>query len=113
MSSRQTTCGKDTQEMDADDPAALDTLLSVTAAAAALGLRPATMKQYILTERLAGVRVPWGHRVRLCVPRADIARYRRDSLGGKVWDKRKDSLARATGEDTITGDADEDEKAMH
>jgi len=27
--------------------------------------------------------------------RADIARYRRDSLGGKGWDKRKDTLMRA------------------
>jgi len=94
-------------------PPTLDTLLSVTEAAAALGLRPATVKQYILTERLAGVRVPWGRRVRLCVPRGDIARYRRDSLGGKGWDKRKDALMKAKGEGTIKGDADEDQKAMH
>lgn len=38
--------------------------------------------------------------------RADIARYRRDSLGGKGWDKRKDTLMRAKGEGAIKGDAD-------
>jgi len=47
------------------------------------------------------------------VARADIARYRRDSLGGKGWDKRKDTPMRAKGEGAIKGDADEDEKAMH
>jgi len=97
--------------MDADNPIAPDTLLSVTEAAAALGLRPATIKDYILTERLAGVRVPRGQRVRLCVPRAEIERYREDSLGGKGWDKRKDTPLRVTGEETSKGNADEDEKA--
>ena len=46
------------------------------------------------------------------VARADIARYRQDSLGGKGWDKRKDTLMRAKGEGAIKGDADKDEKAM-
>ena len=96
--------------MDADDTPAQHTLLSVTEAAAALGLRPATIKQYILTERLAGVRIPHGQRVRLFVPRAEVERYRQDSLGGKGWDKRKNTSLPAKGEETIKGDADEDEK---
>ncbi len=36
--------------MDPHDTTAPDSLLSVAEAAAALGLRPATVKQYILTE---------------------------------------------------------------
>ena len=95
--------------MDADNPIAPDTLLSVTEGAAALGLRPATIKDYILTERLAGVRVPYGHTVRLFVPPAEVERYRHDALGGKGWDKRRDKHVTVKGEGTIKGDPNEDE----
>lgn len=97
--------------MDTDDTTAQDILLSVTEAATALGLRPATIKQYILTERLASVRVLHGHRIRLCVPRAEVERYRQDALGGKGWDKRRDTPMLAKDEGTMKGDAAEDEKA--
>jgi len=96
--------------MDTDDPTTPGTLLSVSEAAAALGLRPATIKDYILTARLAGVRLPYGHTVRLFVPRTEVERYRQDSLGGKGWDKRKDNLMRGKGEETMKGDPNEDEK---
>jgi len=99
--------------MDTDDPTTPDTLLSVAEAAAALGLRPATIKQYIQTGKLAAVRLPQGQRARVFIPRADITRYRRDSLGSKGWDKRKVALMGAKGEDAIKGGADEEGKALH
>jgi len=101
--------GKDTRSMDTGDTTAPDTLLSVPEAAAALGLRPATIKDYILTERLAGVRVPYGHTVRLFVPPAEVERYRHDALGGKGWDKRRDKQVTVKGEETMKGDPNEDE----
>ncbi len=97
--------------MDPHDTTAPDSLLSVAEAAAALGLRPAIVKQYILTERLASVRVPRGHRTRVFVPRADVERYRHDALGGKGWDKRTDKHVTVKGEGTMKGDPTEDEKA--
>ncbi len=101
--------GKDTPSMDTDDPTDQDTLLSVSEAAAALGLRPATIKDYILTERLAGVRLPRGHRVHLFVPRAEVERYRHDALGGIGWDKRRDKQVTVKGEETMKRDPNEDE----
>jgi hypothetical protein len=103
--------GKDTRSMDTGDTTTPGTLLSVPEAAAALGLRPATIKDYILTERLAGVRVPYGHTVRLFVPPAEVERYRHDALGGKGWDKRRDKHVTVKGEGTIKGDPNEDETA--
>jgi len=72
--------------MDANAP---DTLLSLRDAAAALGLRPATVKQYIQKGQLAAVRLPHGNATRLYVAPADIERYRRASLGAQGWDKRR------------------------
>ncbi len=47
--------------MNADKTDEQGTLLSLRDTAAALGLRPATVKQYILRGRLAAVRVPCVH----------------------------------------------------
>ncbi len=66
--------------MDADETDAPETLLSLRAAAAR-GLRSATVKQYILRGQLAAVRVPCGHATRLFVAPAELERYRRASLG--------------------------------
>jgi len=75
--------------MDADETDAQETLLSLTEAAAALGLRPATVKQYILRGQLAAIRVPHGHATRLYVAPAEIDRYRRASLGAQGWTTRR------------------------
>jgi len=75
--------------MDADETDAPETLLSLHDAAAALGLRPATVKQYILRGQLAAVRVPCGNATRLYVAPSEIDRYRRASLGAQGWDKRR------------------------
>jgi len=74
--------------MDTDKTDAPETLLSLRDAAAALGLRPATVKQYILRGHLAALRVPQGNAIRLFVAQAEIDRYRQESLG-KGWDKRR------------------------
>jgi hypothetical protein len=66
------------------------TLLSLRDAAIALGLRAATVKQYILRGQLAAVRVPHGHATRLYVTPVEIDRYRRTSLGTQGWDKRRE-----------------------
>jgi len=58
-----------------------DTLPSLRAAAAALGLRPATVKQDIQQGQLAALRVPSGHATRLYVAHVEIDRYRCASLG--------------------------------
>jgi len=60
-----------------------------SAPALGLGLRPATVKQYILRGQLAAVRLPQGNATRLYVAPADIERYRRASLGAQGWDKRR------------------------
>ncbi len=65
------------------------TLLSLKDAAAALGLRPATVKQYIQKGQLAAVRIPCGNAIRLFVARAEIERYRHASLGGQGWTNRR------------------------
>jgi len=75
--------------MDTDETDAPETLLSLRDAAAALGLRPATVKQYILRGQLAAVRGPCGHATRLYVAPSEIDRYRRASLGAQGWDKRR------------------------
>ncbi len=75
--------------MDADETDAQGTLLNLRDAAAALGLRPATVKQYILRGQLAALRIPQGHATRLYVAQAEIDRYRRASLGAQGWDKRR------------------------
>ncbi len=78
--------------MDADETDKTDvqgTLLNLRDAAAALGLRPATVKQYILRGQLAAVRIPCGHAPRLYVAPSDIDRYRRASLGGQGWTARR------------------------
>ncbi len=75
--------------MDADETDAPETLLSLRDAAAALGLRPATVKQDILRGQLAAVRVPCGNATRLYVAPSEIDRYRRESLGVQGWDKRR------------------------
>ncbi len=72
--------------MDADET---DTLLSLRDAAATLGLRPATVKQYIQKGQLAAVRVPYGNATRLYVTHVEIDRYRCASLGAQGWDKRR------------------------
>jgi len=71
------------------DTTAPDTLLSVSEAATTLGLRPATVEQYIQKGQLAAVRVPYGHATRLSVTHVEIDRYRRASLGAQGWDKRR------------------------
>ncbi len=75
--------------MDAHETDAPETLLSLRDAAAALGLRPATIKQYILRGQLAAVRVPYGNATRLYVAHVEIDCYRCASLGTKGWDKRR------------------------
>ncbi len=75
--------------MDADETDAPETLLSLRAAAAALGLRPATVKQYILRGQLAAVRLPHGATTRLFVTPTERERYRRASLGAQGWHKRR------------------------
>jgi len=65
-------------------------LLSLKDAAAALGLRPATVKQYIQKGQLAAVRIPCGNAIRLFVARAEIERYRHASLGGQGWTNRRE-----------------------
>ncbi len=79
--------------MDADETDAQGTLLNLRDAAAALGLRPATVKQYILRGQLAAVRLPHGHATRLYVAQAEIDRYRRASLGAQGWHKRRARVA--------------------
>jgi len=76
--------------MDADETDAPETLLSLRDAAAALGLRPATVKQYILRGQLAAIRLPQGSATRLYVAPSEIDRYRRASLGTQGWDKRRE-----------------------
>ncbi len=71
-----------------EDADAQETLLNLRDAAA-LGLRPATVKQYILRSQLEAVRRPHGHATRLFVAPAEIDRYRRASLGAQGWDKRR------------------------
>ncbi len=80
--------------MDADETDAQGTLLNLRDAAAALGLRPATVKQYILRGQLAALRVPHGTVTRLFVAHTEIARYRRASLGGQGWDDRRARVAK-------------------
>ncbi len=76
--------------MNADETDAQGTLLSLRDAAIALGLRPATVKQYILRSQLAAVRLPHGHATRLYVAPAERERYRQESLGAQGWDKRRE-----------------------
>jgi len=78
--------------MNADETTEQGTLLSLRDAATALGLRPATVKQYILRGQLAAVRVPHGHATRLSVAQAEIDRYRHASLGAQGWHKRRERL---------------------
>ncbi len=75
--------------MDATETDTQGPLIPLRDAAAALGLRPATVKQYILRGQLAAVRVPCGHATRLYVAPAELERYRRASLGAQGWDKRR------------------------
>ncbi len=82
--------------MDTDENDARDTLLSLPEAAAALGLRRATIKQYIQTGQLIAVRVPCGHAIRLFIAPAEIGRYRTASLGGQGWIKRRKSVSLST-----------------
>jgi len=79
--------------MDADETDATETLLSLRDAAAALGLRPATVKQYILRGQLAAVRLPHGATTRLYVAPAELERYRRASLGTQGWTTRRARVA--------------------
>ncbi len=85
--------------MDADETNAPETLLSLRDAAAALGLRPATVTQDILRGQLAAVRVPCGHATRIFVAPAERDRYRQESFGAQGWDKRRET-ATATRETT-------------
>jgi len=71
--------------LDPHDTTAPDTLLSVSEAAATLGLRPTTVEQYIQKGQLAAVRLPHGHVTRLFVAHTEIERYRHASLGGQGW----------------------------
>jgi len=75
--------------MDADATDAPEPLLSLRDAATALGLRPATVKQYILRGQLAAVRLPHGRATRLYVAPAELERYRRASLGAQGWTTRR------------------------
>ncbi len=77
------------EQMNADETDEQGTMLSLAEAAAALGLRSATVKQYILRGRLAAVRVPRSNTTRLYVAPAELERYRRASLGAQGWDKRR------------------------
>ncbi len=78
--------------MNADEPDEQGTLLSLRDAAAALGLRPATVKQYIQKGQLAALRLPHGTATRLYVAQAEIDRYRHASLGAQGWHKRRERL---------------------
>jgi len=82
--------------MDTAENDARDTLLSLPEAAAALGLRRATITQDIQTGQLTAVRVPCGHAIRLFIAPAEIARYRAASLGGQSWIKRRMSASLST-----------------
>jgi len=75
-----------TRAAETDAP---ETLVSLVEAATALGLRPATVKQYILRGQLAAIRVPRGNTTRLFVTSAELERYRRASLGGQGWVNRR------------------------
>ena len=75
--------------MNADETAAQGTLLSLHDAATALGLRPATVKQYILRGQLTAVRISRGAATRLFVTQDEIDRYRHASLGAQGWHKRR------------------------
>ncbi len=68
-------------------------LLSLRDAATALGLRPATVKQYIQKGQLAAIRLPHGTATRLYVAQAEIDRYRHASLGAQGWHKRRARVA--------------------
>jgi len=85
--------------MDADETDAPETLLSLRAAAPALGLRPATVKQDILRGQLAAVRLPHGATTRIFVTPTERKRYRQESFGAQGWDKRRET-ATATRETT-------------
>ena len=61
--------------MNADKTDEQSVLLSLKDAATALGLRPATVKQYILRGHLAAVRLPHGHATRLFITLAELERY--------------------------------------
>jgi len=75
--------------MNADETDEQGTLLSLRDAAAVLGLRPTTVKQYILRGQLAAVRLPHGATTRLYVAPAELERYRRASLGAQGWTTRR------------------------
>ena len=79
--------------MDAGETDAQGTLLNLRAAAAALGLRPATVTQDILRGQLAAVHLPQGNATRLFVAPAEIDRYRRASLGAQGWTTRRARVA--------------------
>ncbi len=79
--------------MDADETNAPETLLSLRDAAAALGLRPATVKQDILRGQLTAGRFPHGAATRLFVAPAEIDRYRRASLSAQGWTTRRARVA--------------------
>jgi hypothetical protein len=75
--------------MNADETDTQGALLSLRDAATALGLRPATVKQYILRGYLAAVRLSCGKATRLFVAPAELERYRRTSLSGQGWINRR------------------------
>jgi hypothetical protein len=86
--------------MNADETDAPETLLSLRAAAA-LGLRPATVKQDILRSLRAAGRLPHGAITRLFVTPTERERYRQESFGAQGWDKRGETAtATATRETT-------------
>ncbi len=82
--------------MTTDETDTPETLLSLRDAAIALGLRPATVKQYILRGQLAAVRVPRGNATRLFVTLTERERYRQESFGAQGWDKRRETATRET-----------------
>ncbi len=82
-----------------------ESLLRLAEAAAALGLRPATIKQYIQKGQLAAVRVPCGKATRLFIASAEIDRYRRTSLGGQGWPTRRARTAHAPASPADESDA--------
>jgi len=73
--------------MNADETDAPETLLSLRDVVTALGLRPATVKQYILRGQLAALRLPHGHATHLFGTLAELERYRQESLGARGWHK--------------------------
>ncbi len=81
--------------MDTDEIDARATLLSLKDAAAVLGLRPTTVKQYIQKGQLTAIRVLCGNATRLFVAHAEIERYRRASLGGQGWTNRREQASPA------------------